>query len=167
MAKKPKEIWIESLPMEDDIMTVSTGNYQEKYLYGKSIEAIDYNTGVKNKPTTVWSPKPWHTSYSSTWVKTISWIWFTPTMIKIHGGINGGNTWYSDWYYFSSTIYCQYVYFNVGVGTVWNTTSYSSYVQRWGNASSSTTITPTSDWFTINVNDVSAGTLQISYECYQ
>ena len=109
----------------------------------------------------------WNVTYTTTWVKTISWIWFTPTMIKIHGGINGGNTWYSDWYYFSSTIYCQYVYFNVGVGTVWNTTSYSSYVQIWGNASSSTTITPTSDWFTINVNDVSAGTLQISYECYQ
>lgn len=31
-------------------MTVSTGNYQEKYLYGKSIEALDYNTQIKNKP---------------------------------------------------------------------------------------------------------------------
>lgn len=55
--KKPKEVWIDHLPMEDDIMSVSTWNYQEKFLYGKSIEAIDYNTGVKNKPVTTSTKK--------------------------------------------------------------------------------------------------------------
>lgn len=49
-SKKQKEVWIYNLPTEDDIMSVSTWNYQEKFLYGKSIEAIDYTTGIKNKP---------------------------------------------------------------------------------------------------------------------
>jgi hypothetical protein len=34
-----------------DVIPVNTSNYQDEYLYGKSIEGIDYNTGIKNKPT--------------------------------------------------------------------------------------------------------------------
>lgn len=53
MAKKePKEIKIETLPIDKSIIPVNTGNYQDEFLYGKSIEALDYTTGIKNKPTT-------------------------------------------------------------------------------------------------------------------
>lgn len=52
MAKKePKEIKIDTLPLDKSIIPVSTNNYQDEFLYGKSIEAIDYTTGIKNKPT--------------------------------------------------------------------------------------------------------------------
>lgn len=50
--KKPKEVWIDHLKMDNDIIPVNSGNYQDSFLYGKSIEALDYNTGIKNKPET-------------------------------------------------------------------------------------------------------------------
>lgn len=53
MAKKPtiKEDKIEYIEFVPDIIPVSTNNYQDEFLYGKSIEALDYNKQLKNIPT--------------------------------------------------------------------------------------------------------------------
>lgn len=110
----------------------------------------------------------WNTSYASTWVKTISWVGFTPTLIKITAHVAWTDSWQSDWYYYGGNVHCRYFYSTGGaiaVGSVW----YSSYCQTqfsWGNASITTTITPTTDGFTINVANVWGWTLALFYECF-
>ena len=45
-------------------------------------ERIDYNS-LKNLPTIPWTQvKSWQLSISTTWTKTVTWVWFTPKFIS-------------------------------------------------------------------------------------
>lgn len=105
-------------------------------------------------------------SYNSLWTKTVSWIGFTPKFIKINANVSGSPSGFSDGVWSSGFWpYCRYCYstgWAVATGNVW----YSAYCQKSGNASIATTITPTSDGFTINVTTVLAWDLNIIYECF-
>lgn len=46
-----KEDKIEYIEFVPDVLKISPNNYQDEFLYGKSIEALDYNTQIRNKPT--------------------------------------------------------------------------------------------------------------------
>ena len=52
-----KEDKIEYIEFVPDIIPVSSNNYQDEFLYGKSIEALDYNTQIRNKPTAATTKK--------------------------------------------------------------------------------------------------------------
>lgn len=46
--KEPK---IEAIEFVPEVIPVDSDNYQDEFMYGKSIEAIDYNVQIRNKPT--------------------------------------------------------------------------------------------------------------------
>lgn len=164
MAKKePKEIKTESLPQEEDIIPVNTSNYQNKFLYGRSIEALDYNTWIKNKPTGS-GIFAWSVTYTTTWVKTVSWVWFTPRLIRITATITSGAI--SHWVYYNSSVSCSYYYTGWGAGDASGNIGYSAYLDNAGNPTIATTVIPTTDGFTIVIANVNGGAITIAYECY-
>ena len=106
----------------------------------------------------------WNVTYTTTWVKTVSWIWFTPKYIDIKASLNSGAI--SDGYYYNGWVYCRYYFTWWGAGDAsWNIW-YSSYLENSWNATFTTTITPTSDWFTINVFMVAWWAITIMYTCF-
>lgn len=107
--------------------------------------------------------------YTTTWVKTVSWVWFMPKFIKLTSFISWTNQWSSQWYYYNNQVYCMYTYV-IGGNSVYWWASYSSYCYSgysWWNVSITTSIVPTTDGFTINVLNVSWWPISIIYECYQ
>jgi hypothetical protein len=138
--------------------------YQEKYGYGSTREQLIPWLHYPN-PTWWGSVFAWTTTISTVTTTTITWVGFTPKMIEINARVNWTNTGFSDWVYFWGGVSCRYVYWNWTTLTTW-WIGYSSYVQSGANSSITTTITPTSDWFTIVSADVSAWALQIIYKCY-
>ena len=103
-------------------------------------------------------------TYTTTGVKTVSGVGFTPVLIRIHACLATGSI--SEWVYFNSAVTCNYYFTGGGAwdasGNVW----YSSYLDNAWNNTITTTVTPTTDWFTINVSTVAGGAVTIIYECY-
>jgi len=111
----------------------------------------------------------WNFIITTTWVKTVSWVWFKPKLIKLTSFISWTNQWSSQWYYYNNQVYCMYTYV-IGGNSVYWWASYSSYCYSgysWWNVSITTSIVPTTDGFTINVLNVSWWPISIIYECYQ
>lgn len=159
--KKPEEFKDEYIEFTPDILPNSAEFHEKDFEYWKNIERLKWKQ-------IIWLSSgsfAWSVSYNSTWVKTVSWVWFTPKMIKISACVAGTNTGFSDWYYFNGWVNCRYVYYTGSNASIW-TVGYSAYCQSSGNASLTTTITPTSDWFTINVVNVSAWQITLLFECF-
>lgn len=106
----------------------------------------------------------WVVTYTTTGTKTISGVGFTPRMIKITSTLT---TWaISIATYYNGTSNCSYYYTGWWVGDAsWNIVR-SIYLDNAGNVTQATTITPTNDWFTINVTNVNGWAVTIVYECY-
>lgn len=152
--KIPKEytpvVFDESLPDE-------TSSFQ----YGSTIKQL--RPGIEVEKSTWWLFS-WTVTYTTTGVKTVSWVGFTPRLIKITATLATGAI--SHGIYYNGAVSCSYYFTGAGVGDVsWNVW-YSAYLDNAWNATISTTITPTNDWFTINVTHVSWGAVTMIYECY-
>lgn len=158
-SKEPKIIKEEYVEYSPDILPVDTQNYQDEFLYGKSIERLSTK---QIKWSSWWNVFAGNVSYNSTWVKTVSWVWFTPKLVEIHASISNSS---SDWYWDWTNIFCRYTIYGGSV-TVWTTSAYSAYLSSGWNACITSTITPTSDGFTINVVNVSAWSFTICYKCF-
>lgn len=62
------------------------------YNYGRSQEPLDYETQIRNKPAAATSSIFAGTAtYSTTGVKTISGVGFTPVLIRIHASLATGS----------------------------------------------------------------------------
>lgn len=132
----------------------SPGETKEQLRIGKEVKAIATTSSIF----------AWSVTYTTTGVKTVSWVWFTPRLIKIHACLATGSI--SEWVYFNGAETCNYYFTGWWAwdasGNVW----YSSYLDSAGNLTYTTTVTPTTDWFTINVFSVTWGAVTIIYECY-
>jgi len=132
----------------------SPGETKEQLRIGKEVKEIATTSSIF----------AWSVTYTTTGVKTVSGVGFTPRLIKIHACLATGSI--SDWVYFNGAVTCNYYFTGGGAwdasGNVW----YSSYLDNAGNATYTTTVTPTTDWFTINVFTVAWGAVTIIYECY-
>jgi len=106
----------------------------------------------------------WTVTYTTTGVKTVSGVWFTPRLIKIHACLATGSI--SEWVYFNGAETCNYYFTGAWAWDASGNVGYSAYLDNAGNNTISTTVTPTSDWFTINVTTVAGGAVTIIYECY-
>lgn len=167
-----KEYTAEYEKFVPDVIPVDAENYQDKYLYWKSIEAIDYNVGIKNKPTAWWSIKFWHFTITATGSKVITGVWFTPTNLQIISTING-STWpmksigLTDW----TNMYNVYDYNTAGGMLSYYVTTSVVFIEDGSTGTFyNTTATITSfdsDWFTLDVtNKTLAWTMQCMYIAY-
>lgn len=136
----------------------------KEFRYGATIQQLRPWIEVKETAPTLPSIFSWSVTYTTTGVKTVSGVGFTPRLIKINACLATGSI--STGVYFNSTITCNYYFTGAGAadasGNVW----YSAYLDNAGNLTTTTTITPTTDWFTINVLGVAWGAVTIIYECY-
>lgn len=57
MSKEQKEAKIDVVEFVPSYLQFDTENYQDSFRYGKSIEALDYNTQIRNKPTSTTTKK--------------------------------------------------------------------------------------------------------------
>ena len=82
MEKEPKVVKDEYVEHMPEIIPTTVDNVQNEFLYGKSIERLDYNTALRNKPSSG-SPYANSVSYTTTGVKTVTGVGFMPSIIKI------------------------------------------------------------------------------------
>ena len=137
------------------------------YQYGLSQNTLNANIALRNV-SSWWNYYASHTTFATTWVKTISWVWFIPKHIKFIAFISWTNQWGSDGYYNNGNVYCRYTYVT-GWNSVYWWVGYSIYCYSqysWWNVSIATTVTPIADWFTINVTNVSWWAISLLYECF-
>lgn len=107
--EKEAQVWekIETIYPE----TIQVPNYD----YGASQNTLDYDIALRNKPTipTQNIPKYWIFTINNSWTKTITWVWFTPTIIIIKATQSNSDRpvnsdWLSDW----TNQSCHYIYHN-------------------------------------------------------
>lgn len=157
---KIKEVKQETINTPINVLTIDTENYQDEFLYGKSIEKLKRN----QIEWILWGKYfMGSTTYTTVWVKTVTGVWFKPSLVKINAAINGA---ISNGTYYNGSVNCQYYFTG---GWVWDASGiigYSAYLEVSANASIMTTITPTSDGFTINVTNILGGAIAFIYECY-
>ena len=159
-AKDPKEtkpIYTEHTP---EIIPVDTHNYQDEFLYGKSIEKI--NTNQINWAI-IWA-KFWSSSVNSTWNHSITWVWFKPSRIKITANKLGNNwvsTWYSEWVWTDFVMYWYNITTTAVLGWLIVDVTDNTWTPQWQATLSSFD----SDWFTLNWT-IATGTINFIYECY-
>lgn len=137
-----KEIKIDTLDQDSNIIPISTWNYQDSFLYWKSIEAIDYNVGIKNKP----KAKIGYFTITTTWSKSITWVGFKPSLVQFfytdQAGWSGAGSMTELWQFAhdymwsgsSDQTHCIYLR-----DAWWTTVCYCTYTSM------------DADWFTINV----------------
>lgn len=78
---------------EEPIETIRQENIVlPSYSYGRSQEPLDYETQIRNKPAAATSLIFSGTvTYSTTGVKTVSGVGFTPVLIRIHACLATGS----------------------------------------------------------------------------
>lgn len=125
--KQQKEVKVESLDYNPDILPVDTTNYEDKFLYWKSIERINVKqikwlatvattwvySDLTWKPTipTVNIPKLWHFQITATGNIVVTWIGYKPSLIEIKASVSWWSwilesTGKSDW----TNTYTHYIY---------------------------------------------------------
>lgn len=159
--KEPKEIKVEYTDFMPEIIPVTTDNVQDYFMYWKSIEKLKVWKEVK------WSSWGnyyiWAVTYAPadwTWSKSITWVGFKPTRIRVHA-VCSWAWWWSDMYTDGTTTVChiQWAWYN-------SFSSHAFYAWDWVNAAFANFTSLDADWFTINIITYTGQTAIIRYECF-
>lgn len=160
---------------EEPIETIKQENIVlPSYDYGRSQEPLDYETQIRNKPTSSgWQYFCWNstrTTWSWTGSQAITWVGFIPKMVLIKAILADGEGSMSDWQATSSTTdMCVYWYNNNGGFYTWSaldTTKIIYVVNRaWTLTSRAELTSLDTDWFTLNWTVVGRD-VDFLYQCY-
>lgn len=138
--------------------------------YWQSQDTLNANIAIRNLSQS-WKIKIWTFVITATWSKTITWLWFTPKVVRILA-TQSGWTWpiKSDWQTDWTNQYIIYDY-----NSTWWMRSYfaNDKLIRCEDWSSGTFINTTSvitsldtDWFTINTTNYWLPIIDCIYTCF-
>lgn len=137
--------------------TIETPTYD----YWTSQNTLDYNIAIRNKPS-AWGGQYYtgfiqRLSSAGTGAYSITWIWFSPKLVKITASYSANPWQVSIW---TSANACIFI-------STWSS-GVSSYnnariIDVWSSRASFTSLD--SDWFTLNWTSMGV-TVDILYECY-
>ena len=154
-----KEEYVEYIP---DIIPVNVDNYQDEFLYGKSIEPLDYNTQIRNKPTASSgiTTKIGYFTVTATGSKVITGVWFTPSLVQFF---------YTDqaWWSWAGSMTTTSQFAHDYMGSWSSDQTHCIYLRdAWSTTVCYCTYTSMdADWFTINVA-TGTGTTRVDYIAY-
>jgi len=146
------------------------------YAYWASQNNLDADIAIRNLPTPPTPPanssniKTWAFTITSTGYQSITWIWFTPKIIKLFSSISSSwNEYWSEWSS-GDSISTSKCLFGWLVAWVYVTRLYfwaSIILVRYDASITDSVISSfDADWFTINTLLYFGSTTYVKYECY-
>lgn len=165
MASKSKEYNWEYLSYKPEAIPVTADNYQDEFLYGKSIEKIKTKDIIGQPWYNVFA---WHTF--KTWnnavvTQTITWVWFTPRLIEFKA-----SWWWASISMWQSTgtSFNYSLFYTNWSASWWFDSSHciNCYITAWWSAAAYVSAV-SNDWFTLTwVFSWAMTSVEFSYICY-
>ena len=117
----------------------------------------DYNDLI-NKPTLSLNTYIWQFSFTTTWNKVITWVWFIPKLVMFQV-----NIWSRSWCGQMTTTAQNSISY-----ADWPSTSHCVYIRDWSGTLTwrGTYVSMDTDWFTVNIDTASWTTVYVNYTCF-
>ncbi len=149
-----KNVWVKIETIYPDTIPLPT------YDYWNSQNTLDAEVSLRNL-STGWQFYIWSTTITATWDIVVTWVWFTPKLVKFTVCSGTWNTW-EVWIgsMTSTSQQCVNVWNSVYIGT-----QCIYYWSSWSVKARAVYVSMDSDWFTINCTYY-ANTTYVTYECY-